>query len=273
MSDPRIHDTSDTMSDRTSPNRRGLLLSTVGCVVAPLAGCVGTPPRTDGGTATRDVRVIAHRGCADQYPENTVLAAERSAPYVDMIEVDVQRCGSGELVVFHDDELDRLTDATGSVATTDWERLRELTVLDSEQHIPLLSDLLDAVPADTAVNVELKHEGMAADVMDAASAVENEILFSSFSATALREIRERDDAASLALVVADSPEISRSIAADLGCVAVHPDYELVLGTEFVARAHEDGFAVNAWTVDDEETAAALVEAGVDGLFVDRWDVV
>lgn len=259
------------MIDRT---RRTCLASTIGCVVSPLTGCVeGAHPRTDGGTTSRDVRVIGHRGCAEQYPENTLLAVERSAPHVDMVEVDVQRCGSGELVVFHDDELGRLTDATGSVSTTGWDRLRELTVLDSEQHIPLLSDLLDAVPVDTAVNVELKHEGMADDVLGAASAVENEILFSSFSATALREIRDRDDDAALALVVADSPEIGRSIAADLDCVAVHPDYELVLGTEFVTRAHEDGFAVNAWTVDDEATATRLVEAGVDGLFVDRWDVV
>ncbi|WP_318568675.1 glycerophosphodiester phosphodiesterase [Salinigranum marinum] len=235
---------------------------------------------TDGdGTATeteatdRDVRLIGHRGCADQYPENTLLAVRESAPHVDMIEIDVQRCGSGELVVFHDDELDRLTDATGSVSTTDWETLSELTVLDSDQRIPLLVALLEAVPSETAVNVELKHEGMADEVLEAAGAVDNEVLFSSFSPTALRELRERDADAPLAFVTNESPESSRSIATDLDCVAINPDYEMVLGTSFVADAHDEGLAVNTWTIDDAETAERVVDAGVDGLFVDRWDVV
>jgi glycerophosphoryl diester phosphodiesterase len=275
------------------PKSRRAVLCAAGTLVGSLAGCVGgtsvTPDgspmsdqskETDGdGTATeteatdRDVRLIGHRGCADQYPENTLLAVRESAPHVDMVEIDVQRCGSGELVVFHDDELDRLTDASGSVSTTDWGTLSELTVLDSDQRIPLLTALLEAVPSDTAVNVELKHEGMADEVLEAAGAVDNEVLFSSFSPTALRELRERDADAALAFVTNESPGISRSIAADLDCVAINPDYEMVLGTSFVADAHDEGLAVNAWTIDDAETAEQVIDAGVDGLFVDRWDVV
>jgi glycerophosphoryl diester phosphodiesterase len=271
---------------------RRAVLCAGGTLVTSLAGCVGgnvttdeptmsdQSTETDGdGTATetegtdRDVRLIGHRGCADQYPENTLLAVRESAPHVDMIEIDVQRCGSGELVVFHDDELDRLTDATGSVSTTDWETLSELTVLDSDQGIPLLAELLAAVPADTAVNVELKHEGIADEVLEAAGGVDNEVLFSSFSPTALRELRERDADAPLAFVTNESPGISRSIATDLDCVAINPDYRMVLGTSFVADAHDEGLAVNAWTIDDAETAERVIDAGVDGLFVDRWDVV
>lgn len=260
--------------------RRRLLLSIGGGIASSIAGCsdVTTPPSgggmaTDGGTATDDVRLIAHRGCADQYPENTVLAVEKSAPHVDMVEVDVQRCGSGELVVFHDDELDRLTDASGAVSTTDWETLSELTVLDSDQTIPLLSEILAAVPDDTDVNVELKHSGMAEDVLETVDGVANEVIYSSFSGSALWEVRERDDGAPLALITDDSPEISRSIAADLDCVAVNPGTDLVFTSDVVAAAHEDGFEVNVWTINDGETATRVAEAGADGLFVDRWDVL
>lgn len=232
-----------------------------------------TDTTTDADSTGRDVRVIGHRGCADQYPENTVHAIEQSAPHVDMIEIDVQRCGSGELVVFHDDDLDRLTGASGSVSTTDWADLRELTVLDSGEPIPLLTDVLDALPADTGLNIELKHDGLAEQLRALTEGVENELLFSSFSATALRELRELDPAAALALVIHDSPDINRSIAADLGCVAIHPSTEMVLESSFVRDAHDDGFLVNTWTIDDASQARAVIDAGVDGLFVDRWDIV
>lgn len=254
--------------------RRRVLLSGIGGFASALAGCTErTPVRTDGGTTTREPRKIAHRGCADQYPENTVLAVEKSAPHVDMVEIDVQRCRSGEIVVFHDDRLDRLTDASGSVRTTDWETLKDLTILDSDQTIPLLSEILDAVPADTGVNIELKREGLAEDVLDTTANVENDVLYSSFSAKAIREVREHDDDAALAYVVDDSPDISLSIAADIGCVAVHPGKDLVFESNIVTAAQDEEFEVNVWTVDTEETAQRLTDAGADGLFLDRWDIL
>jgi len=261
--------------------RRDLLRASAGGAAALLSGCVGgaaeggdaTGEDADAPTDDRDVRVIGHRGCADQYPENTVFAVGQAAPHVDAVEIDVQRCGSGELVVFHDDGLSGLTDAEGSVSTTDWETLRDLTVAGSDEPIPRLSDLLAAVPADTAVNVELKHEGMAADVLVAVEAVDNDVLVSSFVPGALREVRDRDGTVPLAFIIADSPEIGRSIALDLDCAAIHPATDLVLGTEFVERAHDDGLDVNAWTVEDAETARTLVDAGVDGLIADRWDLL
>ncbi|QLG60706.1 glycerophosphodiester phosphodiesterase [Halorarum salinum] len=263
------------MSAEGGRTRRELLAAVGASGAVALAGCSGSPGDRSGepDATAADVRLIGHRGCADQYPENTVLAVEESAPHVDVVEVDVQRCGSGELVVFHDDQLNRLTDGAGTVSSTDWGTLRELTVLDSGEPIPLLSDLLAAVPPDTGVNVELKHEGMAADVLAAVEGVENEVLLSSFSADALRELRAESEDAALAPVFSDSTEERLSLARELGCEAVHPDHELVPGSDLVSTAHDDGFAVNAWTVDGAETAGELVEAGVDGLIVDRWDVL
>lgn len=251
--------------------RRRFVRSGLGGLTMFLAGCTGgRGHETETASGTRDdVRLIAHRGFADQFPENTILAAEQSAPHVDMIEFDVQRCGSGELVVFHDDELDRLTDATGSVSSTDWEELQELTILDSDETIPRLSDFLAAVPSDTAVNIELKHDGMAEAVVTAARECDNAVLFSSFWPDAIRGIRERDDEADLAFLINERPEQGLSFAADLDCVAVNPAVDLVFGTDFVERAHSKGFEVNTWTVDNSDTARRLVDAGVDGLFLDR----
>jgi glycerophosphoryl diester phosphodiesterase len=209
---------------------------------------------------------IAHRGFADDYPENTPLAFESAAKRADAVEMDVQRCGSGELVVFHDAKLGRVTDRFGLVQDTPWSVLRELEILDSDQTVPSLETALGSVPAGTAINLELKHVGMADEVLDAVGDVANEILLSSFDSNVLRDLHERDDGVRLAYINQRGPNCIDT-AADLGCVSVHPRADLCDAT-FVERAHEEGLTVNSWTVDDEEGARALADVGVDGIVSD-----
>ena len=225
--------------------------------------------------AARDgVALIGHRGCAGQCPENTVAAVERAAPHVDAVEVDVRRCGSGELVVVHDAELDRLTGASGRVADADWEELRELSVLNSGEPIPRLGDALDAAPDGLLVNVEIKEPETALDALAAARRADNEVLFSSFHPEALAALRDRDPSADRALLVADgTPERAVGAATELGCVAVHPPIDPATESTIVEAAHEAGLAVNAWTATDREDAERLVAAGVDGIIADRWDLL
>jgi glycerophosphoryl diester phosphodiesterase len=153
---------------------------------AALAG-VGSadPPEraTDGGT-DRDRRgedddrptLIAHRGFAGVYPENTVGAVERAARGGDparaakqgaeLIEIDVLPTSDGEVVVFHDDGLSErdggergLTDRSGLVWETPWAEVREAEVLGSGETVPKLTQVLDAIPTSVGVNVELKNPG------------------------------------------------------------------------------------------------------------------
>ncbi|SDM42427.1 glycerophosphoryl diester phosphodiesterase [Halogranum gelatinilyticum] len=221
------------------------------------------------------MRLIGHRGCPAHAPENTVAAVERAVEHVDMVEIDVQRCGSGELVVFHDEALTRLTGADGLVRETDWETLRDLRVDGSDEGIPLLSELLDAVPPSVGVNVELKHAGMAGEVVAELSGRGNEFLVSSFESDALREVRERSDVP-LAYLFAEEWAKSLATATDLGCAYVHPLYTLLLevGDESrVDEAHGLGFEVNAWTVPTREEVEELRGRGVDGVIVDDWRLV
>ncbi|WP_231182960.1 glycerophosphodiester phosphodiesterase [Haladaptatus sp. DYF46] len=209
---------------------------------------------------------IAHRGFADDYPENTPLAFRTAAEHADAVEMDVQRCGSGELVVFHDAKLGRVTDRFGLVQDTPWSVLWGLTILDSDETVPSLETALGSVPAGTAINLELKHVGMADEVLDAVEDVENEILLSSFDSNVLRDLRERDDDVRLAYINQRGPNCIDT-AVDLDCVCVHPRADLC-DAAFVERAHQEGLRVNSWTVDDEEGAAALADAGVDGIVSD-----
>ncbi|WP_227373631.1 glycerophosphodiester phosphodiesterase [Haladaptatus halobius] len=215
--------------------------------------------------------LVAHRGFADEYPENTLFAFESAAERADVIELDVRRSESGELVVFHDAELSRLTDAHGLVEDTPWSELRELAVLDSGERIPGLDTALDAIPDEVGVNVELKHGGMTEQVLAAVEGVENEVLFSSFEGRVLRELRERETAASLGCISRRGPNCIDT-ALGLECESVHPRAD-ICDADFVTRAHEVGLDVNVWTIETRAEAERLATAGVDGLIADTWRVL
>ena len=219
------------------------------------------------------MRIVAHRGCADQYPENTLGAVRACSPHVDMIEVDVRRCGSGELVAFHDQNLSRLTGVDRRVDATDYEELSEFTILDTGERIPSLTELLRATPDRVGLNLELKRTGMAADLLRAIDGIENEVVVSSFVPDALWELRDRDDDVGLATVFAERPDEHLDLAVELDAVMIHPEDELCLKNGLVDRAREHDLEVNAWSVSTLSQARTLADAGVDGLIADRWDLL
>ncbi len=101
------------------------------------------------------MHLYAHRGYSAKHPENTLRAFEAALPYVDGIELDVQRTKDGRLVVIHDETVDRTTDGSGYVKDM---TLRQLRALRSEgERIPTLEEVFALVAAhDVTVNVELK---------------------------------------------------------------------------------------------------------------------
>jgi glycerophosphoryl diester phosphodiesterase len=227
---------------------------------------------------------IAHRGFAETHPENT-LAAVRAAggngsgkatqtradadstagagPTADAVEVDIRRCGSGELVVVHDETVDRVTDGTGRVADHTLAQLRDLDVLGTGAGVPTLAAVFEA--ATVPVNVELKERGLAGDALECAAETGADAWCSAFDPAAVEALRERGGEA--ALLVAEEPEEALDRARRLDCAAVHPHHSLCT-TGLVERAQAAGLSVNAWTVRSRGTAAGLAAAGVDGLVAD-----
>ena len=110
------------------------------------------------------MRILGHRGASSDAPENTLaaflLALQQGA---DGVELDARLCHSGEVVVFHDERLERLTGGRGRVADTSWDELSQLEVRSGKSgvapaRIPLLLEVLEALPRTAFVNVELKSE-------------------------------------------------------------------------------------------------------------------
>jgi glycerophosphoryl diester phosphodiesterase len=213
------------------------------------------------------VRCIAHRGFAGTYPENTLTAARSAvADGADAVEIDVRRCGSGEVVVVHDETVDRVTDGTGPVAEHSAAELRALDVLHTGEGIPTLDAVLAALPGGVTVNVELKERGLAADVLSAAADHDADVLVSSFQPAALREAAAAG-AASTALLFADHADAAFETARRIDCRAIHPHWEACTGT-LVDRAHDAALEVNAWTARSAGAAAKVAGAGADGLISD-----
>lgn len=218
------------------------------------------------------MRLIAHRGFASLYPENTLRAVEEAVALADEIEVDVRRCGSGELVVIHDETVDRVSDGTGAVADHSLAELRDLNVLGTGQGVPTLEAVLATVPPEIGVNVELKEPGLAEDAVRRARRADPQVTVSSFRAGALEDCRDADEAVPRAYLFDREPRRGVEVALDLDCSFVHPGADCC-DERLVGDAHAAGMSVNVWTVDSKSDARPLAEMGVDGVIADRWGVL
>jgi glycerophosphoryl diester phosphodiesterase len=222
------------------------------------------------------MRILGHRGASADAPENTLPAFELAlAQGADGVELDARLCGSGEVVVFHDERLDRLTGRPGRVARTPWSTLRTLEVAAAggQARIPLLSEVLEALPRTAFINVELKADigglGLAARVgrllLDGNH--QAHVVVSSFQPLCLLTLAAY--APSLRRGYLFEPEwpwwLESGVLAPLvGRDAVHPaDSQLTLAR--LQRWHGRGREVAVWTVDDPARARTLAGWGVDSL--------
>lgn len=227
--------------------------------------------------------LLAHRGASADAPENTLAAfREAVAQGADGVELDVRRCGSGELVVCHDRRLDRLAGLDWDVERTPYWKLAQADVGShlgfGPERIPLLAEVFDALPAGMLVNVELKCEslddrGLAEQVGELLTSAghEGRALVSSFNPLSLLRLAAAFPALPRGYLI--DPERSfllhgLLLTPLLASRSVHPHFSQCT-PERVRRWREAGLEVAAWTVDAPARARALSEMGVDYLITNR----
>lgn len=227
-------------------------------------------------------RLFAHRGSSADEPENTIAAFRRArTDGADGVELDVMRCATGEIVVFHDDDLERLCGVRGMLRAQPYDRLRELRV--RGEPIPLLSEVIEAIGPTLQLNVELKtaptfaerlrDDGLAGSVADVLRRhdVAGRTIVSSFDPVLLHRYRRADSSVQAGLLFAadQSRPLREGWSAPLlGVSAVHPESTLVDERSMRAWRHR-GFAVNVWTVDDPAEIRYLASLGVDAIITNR----
>ncbi len=220
-------------------------------------------------------RIWAHRGASAHVLENTLAAFDAAAKAgADGIELDTMPCRTGELVVFHDDDLQRLAGRPERIAELSLTELRAIE-LPGGHRVPLLAEVLDAC-RDVEINVELKSPGPArAGALPAAAArmirdlrATDRVLVSSFDPWALVQLHgAAPELATALLFHAGLPLPARRgwMGPWVGASAMHPEHVLC-SASVIAGWRKAGYAVNVWTVDDPARLRELASWGIDGVF-------
>ena len=259
-------------------------------------GCAHRP-RPSAHLFADPVTVMGHRGARGLAPENTVAALRVAQELGVPIELDTMLCGSGELVVFHDETLDRTTDGRGLVSETP---LATIAALDAGAHfsdatagepVPLLSSVLSEFGDLVRINIEVKGaRGASAPALAAAvvSAVESaglteQVIVTSFNPFILEAVRAENpnifrgqiygtfrgaDLSGLEKFLLRNLAFNRRAAPDL---LMMEDAHATRGR--LRRLHRRGYRVFVWTVNDEAAVQHMLSVGVDGIITDYPDRV
>lgn len=232
-----------------------------------------------------DLINFAHRGAAGYYPENTMLAFAKALELgATGIETDVQMTRDGELVLIHDETLQR------TAGTPEW--VKDLTLAEIKQReagswfreefagerIPTLEELLDLVRnTDTIVNLELKtgvvlYPGIEQKVLDTVRrfGLSERIIISSFNHYSLVECKKLAPDIRTGILYMEGLYEPWDYAKRVGADALHA-YQYALTSELVAEAKANGVVYHPFTVNDTKLMQALIAAGVAGIITDYPD--
>lgn len=228
--------------------------------------------------------IIAHRGASAYAPENTMVAFQKAVELsADGIEFDVKCSKDGEMVIIHDQSLERTTNGHGRVNETNLKDLRNLDAgssFSSEfagEKIPILSEVLEEFSKRLLINIELTNYASISDGLANKAAhlvkqmgVENRVFFSSFHPYNLFITRRILPNVSVALLALPGKKgwifrsnLMRWLSPDL----IHPFY-LDVDKRFIEKQHKKNRKVNVWTVNTETQIKKFLKDNVDGLITD-----
>ena len=111
---------------------------------------------------------IAHRGLHNaKAPENSLAAFKLAVAHGNVIELDVHMLADGKVVVFHDDNLKRMTGVDAAIKDEIYDELSGLRLKDTKEKIPLLTEALDLIKGKVPVIIEIKYDRSAREICPA----------------------------------------------------------------------------------------------------------
>jgi len=216
---------------------------------------------------------IGHRGARGHAPENTLLSIRTALQLcAKAIEIDVYCC-EDELVVIHDDTVDRTTNGHGRIDQFTLPALRQLDAGKGER-IPLLHEVMDLIEGKAAINIELKGAGTAAPTAAMIHRYrqrgwhDNAILVSSFDWSLLAEFRQLDGHSRIGLLTEHpySPQLDEATQQLSSCAwHCHLSHANAMMRK---QAHAQRQALYVYTVNAPDDIQRMQQLGVDGVFTD-----
>lgn len=219
---------------------------------------------------------IGHRGAKGHLAENTIESIKKALSLgVDGIEIDVHRCASGQLVVFHDYTLDRMTNTSGEISKFTLNQLKRVEVKGHCQ-IPTLSEVLTFVNNKCLLNIELKGLDTAQEAsrlitffVEKKGWDYSNIIVSSFQKNLLETVFRSNPNIPLGVLTDTNLEKAVNFAKTINAVSIHSDYTM-LTEEIVEKLKED-FKVFTYTVNNLKPIKRIKSYGVDGIISDFPD--
>ncbi len=222
----------------------------------------------------KDPLIIGHRGAMGHVTENTIPSIKKAIELgVDGIEIDVFRCKSGEIVVFHDKKLDRLTNSSGYIEDLSYDSINKIKVM-GKYRIPQLLEVIDILPNEIFLNIELKGEETSQKVNEIVTEFINRteskldrFIISSFNWKELEKFRLFNSKIPIAVLTDTSPLNAISVAKKLNAVAINPNYKL-LNKNTVNEIKKEGLKIFPYTVNSLSDIDKMKTLGVDGIITD-----
>lgn len=239
---------------------------------------------------------FAHRGSRELWPENTLYAFEQAVGLgYWYIETDIRITRDGVVVVFHDEDLERLTNGVGKVRDWDWDDLRHLDAAynftpGNEDYplrgagitIPRLDEAFDTFP-EVRFNIDLKPKNAEWAVADVVvrKRRQDTVLIGGFIDARASRFR-RITKGTVATSAGSSSALAMYAASRVG-KTVHRQvdaYQLPdkmkgasIDQKLVDAVHAADAHLHVWTVDEPDDINRLLDLGVDGIVTDRPDVL
>lgn len=227
---------------------------------------------------------IGHRGAAGHAPENTLSSFQKALSLnVDMIELDVHLCQSGEVVVIHNKDTKKIDKKKGFIKNKTWAELQKI-------NIPKLEEVLDLIKGRTRINIELKSPKTAKPVAEIINKYLNQknwscekFLISSFNHRELKEIKQHLPQIKIGLLISHMGPFSFWInklplifnyylktAERLNAFSLNIHRKLVT-PKIIQVTQAQNIKAFVYTVNNPAEIRHLKEMGVDGIFSDYPD--
>ncbi|MFZ0443409.1 MAG: glycerophosphodiester phosphodiesterase [Bacillus sp. (in: firmicutes)] len=227
--------------------------------------------------------IYAHRGYSAKYPENTMFAFQKAEEAeADGIELDVQLTKDGEVVVIHDEKVNRTTNGKGYVKDLSYNELKRLdagyqikTII-KKQHIPSLKEVLEWMTTNKIIcNIELKnnvfpYEGMEEKVIELVRkyGLQNRIIISSFNHYSIVHSYRIAPEIETAPLLGNAVYMPWVYAEAIKAKGIHPKYS-AYRDDILKKTLDSGIAVRPYTVNNDKDIERLIRIGCTALITDN----
>lgn len=220
---------------------------------------------------------IAHRGAKGYEPENTLAAFNKALEMrADGIELDIQLSADGEIIVFHDETLDRITNGTGLVENFTLSELKKFRISETHQ-IPTLKETLDLINQNCLLNIEIKNSKATKSLIELIEKYiltknwkYDSLIISSFDWNALQEIYFSNPKIQLGVLTETDLNLAISFAKTVNAKAIHPHF-ILLDEENIKKIQNHNLLVFPWTVNKQADIDKLKKHNVNGIITDFTD--